>query len=309
MVGDLLVLAVNLLVLVTVVFVGVPLLAVWLLRRARPGGWVGRDRRVGRDPVGRVLTGGGAGLLAVVAVANRSVGALACAVLLLLVVRYRPRRGDVIVRDRGAVLRRRIARIDPSALPGAWARPLRQAVDARRRYGAAVRRSGRGAVRERMADLAADVDRAVLEAHDRARRGAELEAAARAIPRERPSADALRGLVARAAAGVRGPQPATAPPSHPATAPPRPVAVRDERLTAARAARGAARRRLLASAAEERLQLQVLVARLDEACGVAAELALDAPTALPAGAPDAGCELLDRLTALHGALAEATGPR
>lgn len=281
-VGDLIVFALDLLVLVTAVFVAVPLLAVWLLRR---------DRRVGQ-----ALTGVVTGLLGLLALAHRSLTALACATLLLLAVRYRPVGAGSIVRDRTAPLRRRVARIDPGALPVAWARPLREALEARRRFAAAVRRAGRGALRERMTELAADVDRALLHARDRARRGSELEAAARALPAPR-RADALRGMVARAAEGWPGP-----------------LAPQDQRLVAARDAQVAARDRLLRAAAEERVQLQVIVARLDEASCAAAELAAGAPTGLPMGAPagigqgdgDGTAELLDRLAALRGALTEAT---
>jgi hypothetical protein len=181
--------------------------------------------------------------------------------------------------------RRRRARIDPSALPGIWSRLLREALAAREQFVATIRRMPRGPLREHLEGLRGDVDLALSHAWDRARRGAELERAGAQID---AAARASSRTTARWGRGWR------------------PV-VEDQRVIAAQRSRNAAAQRLAASLAEERAQLQVLVARLGEAACSAAELSVagTAPAVGPGSGDDVAAELVDRLTALRDALAEA----
>lgn len=187
------------------------------------------------------------------------------------------------VRLRG---RRRRTRIDPAALGGIWSKLLGEALAARGQFTAAVRRAPRGAIRERLAELSDEVEEAVGHAWDRARRGAELERTAAEIAGA--SRDSGR-LTKRWGRGW-----------HPI--------VEDQRVVDARRARDAAASRLAASIDEERTQLQVLVARLSEAACHAAELSVASrPAVLGPGTPDdLAADLVDRLAALRGALAEAS---
>ncbi len=181
---------------------------------------------------------------------------------------------------------RRRTRIDTTTLTGAWSRLMNEALSARTQFTAAVRRAPRGAIRERLADLTAEVDVAVAHAWERARRGAELDRAAAEIAATARSSN--RGSQ-RWGRGWR------------------PI-VEDERVTEARRARDAAAHRLATSIAEERAQLQVLVARLTEAACHATELSVIGISATPSGGtPEqlAG-DLVNRLATLRGALAEAS---
>lgn len=230
------------------------------------------------------------GLLLLAAVAQSALVLAVAAVFALWSVVPSWRRRERVTRPPAASGRRsRRARIDPSAMHGIWSRLLREALAAREQFAAAIGRTPPGPIREHLADLAADVDVALHQAWERARRGAELERAGAEID---AAGRASRHATARWGRGWR------------------PV-VEDQRVVAAERARNAAAQRLAASLAEERAQLQVLVARLGEAACSAAELShASGAHALGVGAPDdvAG-ELVDRLTALRGALAEASRPR
>ncbi len=81
----------------------------------------------------------------------------------------------------------------------------------------------------------------------------------------------------------------------------------DPRVREAQRSRDQAAARLGAALAEERAQLQVLVARLGEAACSAAELSAAGQGVLaPLPGPDRSRELVDRLTSLRAALAEAS---
>lgn len=190
--------------------------------------------------------------------------------------------GGARVRFRG---RRRRTRIDPATLGGIWSSLLGEALAARGQFTAAVRRAPHGAIRERLAELSGEVEEAVGHAWDRARRGAELERTAAEIA---GAARGSRRLVQRWGRGWR------------------PI-VEDPQVVDAYRARDAAAARLIASIDEERTQLQVLVARLSEAACHAAELSIARRPAVlgPGGPDDLAADLVDRLAALRGALAEA----
>lgn len=181
--------------------------------------------------------------------------------------------------------RRRRARIDPSAVNGIWSKLLREALTARSQFTAAVRRTARGPIREQLVDLSDEMDAALDHAWECARRGSALERAAGDIEVAR------RASARNGARWARGWRPIPA----------------DERVLAAQRDRDAAARRLAASIAEERAQLQVLVARLVQAACSAAELSIAAgPAALgPGSRDDLARELVDRLSALRAALEEA----
>lgn len=184
---------------------------------------------------------------------------------------------------------KRVTRIDPSAVGGLWSRMLRSALAARQQFVAAARRAPAGAIREQLEDLTAEVDRAVLHAWELARRGAELERAGNEIEAANRAA---RRSAQRWGRGWRmGPE--------------------DDRVVAAQHARDQAARRLIRAIDEERAQLQVLVARLGEAACSAAELAAAgrARAITASSETDRGVELVDRLTALRGALAEVSAIR
>lgn len=181
---------------------------------------------------------------------------------------------------------RRRVRVDPAAVNGIWSRLLREALAARAQFTAALRRTPRGAIREQLAGLSDEVDAALNHAWECARRGSALERAATDIESAR-RASARNGV--RWGRGWR------------------PIPT-DGRVLAAQRDRDAAARRLAASIAEERAQLQVLVARLVESACSAAELSIAAgPAALgPGSRDDVARELVDRLAALRAALEDAT---
>lgn len=192
------------------------------------------------------------------------------------------------IRVRGPAGRRR-TRIDTTALTGIWSRLMNEALSARNQFTAAVRRAPRGAIRERLAELSDEVDVAVTHAWDRARRGAELDRAAGEI------AAAARSSNRGAARWGRGWRPL----------------LEDQRVIDARRDRDAAAQRLATAIAEERAQLQILVARLTEAACHATELSLAHTAITPTGdTPERlATDLVDRLTALREALAEASSTR
>lgn len=187
---------------------------------------------------------------------------------------------------RRAGRRRRRVHIDPSAVSGIWSKLLREALAARTQFAAAVRRTPRGPIREQLDDLSVEVDAALDHAWECARRGSALERAATDIE------------VARRASARNGARWGRSW---------RPLPT-DERVLAAQRDRDAAAHRLAASIAEERAQLQVLVARLVESACSAAELSIAAgPAALgPGSRDDVARELVGRLSALRAALEEAT---
>ncbi len=238
-------------------------------------------RRQGFTTALRVLGAAGLGLLALV---NASVTLAVLAVLLwflpLLRLPHVPRAGG---------RRRRSRRIDPSAVTGIWSRLLREALAAESQFTAAYRRTPRGGIRDRLGELRGEVDVALEQAWDLARRGAALERSAAEIELARRATFRAQPRWSRGW---------------------RPV-VPDERVLAAQRSRDAAARRLAESIAEDRAQLQVLVARLGEAACSAVELSAIAgrPAVGPGTHDDVARELVDRLTALRGALAEATAVR
>ncbi|MPZ88533.1 MAG: hypothetical protein GEU81_10755 [Nitriliruptorales bacterium] len=185
--------------------------------------------------------------------------------------------------------RKKVAKIDPSALGGLWSRLLRSALAAREQFAAATRRAPAGAIREQLDDLTAEVDRALLHAWELARRGAELEGAGNQIEA------ANRAARRSALRWGRGWRPAP----------------EDDRVVEAQQARDEAARRLIRAIDEERAQLQVLVARLGEAACSAAELAATGQSRAISATSEAdlGGELVDRLTALRGALVEISAIR
>lgn len=181
--------------------------------------------------------------------------------------------------------RRRRRRIDPALVSGFWSKLLREALTAQAQFMAAIRRTPRGAIRERLADLSGEVEAALDHAWERARRGSALERAAGDIELAR------RASARNSTRWGRGWRPI----------------LTDERVLAAQRDRDAAARRLAASIAEERAQLQVLVARLVEAACSAAELSIAAGPAVlgPSSGDDVARELVERLATLRAALEEA----
>lgn len=227
-------------------------------------------------------------LLAGLALSTRSPG-VGMLLLVGLVLVLPARRGGAPRRSlpfgRGG--RRTRLRIDPSAVGGVWSRLLREAMSARDQFVATGRRAPSGAIRDQLTDLQTEVDHALAQAWDRARRGWELEGAAAGI------AAAARAHRPRARWG-QGWWVA-------------PEEWRDPRVRDANRSRDEAAARLAAAMAEQRAQLQVLVARLGEAACSAAELSVAAggvPAAVPGA--DRSRELVDRLTHLRAALTEAT---
>jgi hypothetical protein len=258
--------------LVLLLLIGIPLLVVWAgTRSSRP------------LLVLRMLWAGGLFLLAVTL---RNPWLVGGAAMLLLW----PGAGLTQMWGAGAVRlpdpgRRRRRRIDPAGLTGIWSRLLTEALAAREQFAAAVRRTPRGPLREQLTGLTPEVDLAVGHAYDRARRGADLDrSAAEIIAASRSSSRATQRW-------GRGWRPLN----------------EDQRVVAAQRARDVAAGRLASAITEERAQLQVLVARLAEAACHAAELSVASgnPSLTP-GRPDVAGDLVERLSALRGALAEAS---
>lgn len=275
---------INVVIMTMLLVFGMPLLAAWFATR-RPG----------------VLTA----LRGVIAVSMGLLGLVNSNVFLVLAglvvavwprslgrgerVRVRPPVAGVRLPSRDRARARKSMRIDPSAVGGLWSRLLRSALAAREQFGAAARRAPVGAIREQLDDMTAEVDRALLHAWELARRGFELERAGNEIEAANRAAHRSAQRLGR---GWRfGPE--------------------DRRVVEAQRARDDAARRLLRAIDEERAQLQVLVARLGEAACSAAELSAAAQTRalLPSPEIDPAGELVDRLTALRGALAEASAIR
>jgi len=205
--------------------------------------------------------------------------------LLLLVPQMRSGSGPRLALPARGGGRRRRTRIDPSAVGGIWSALLRDAVAARDQFVAVARRAPAGAIRDQLTDLRADVDHALAQAWDRARRGWDLEGAAAgaaaAASAQRPRARWGRGW-------------SVGPEWH------------DPRVREAQRSRDEAAARLAAAVAEERAQLQVLVARLGEAACSAAELsAAGQGVVAPLPGSDRSRELVDRLSSLRAALTEA----
>jgi hypothetical protein len=265
--------ALVLVVIVTLMLVvAAPLLAGWLT-----------TRRPGLLQALRVVVAGGVGLLSLVtALVGAGNSSLVLLVIALMVAMW-PRGLTGGVRLRTDRLGRRPERIDPSTLGGIWYRLMRDALAARSQYKAAVRRAPRGAIRERLADLAGEVDLALSHAWARAKRGAALERAGAEIDAATRSS---RRAVQRWGRGWMVPP-------------------EDARVVEAQRARDAAARRLSIAIGEERAQLQVLVARLGEAACSAAELSIAGLPAPPLGDAALAGELVERLDALRWALTEA----
>jgi hypothetical protein len=272
---------INVVIMTMLLVVGMPLLAAWFATR-RPG----------------ILTA----LRTVIAVSLGLLGVVNANVLLVLgalALGFWPRTpASRRVRVQGPPGRarrpgglgihgRRGTRIDPSAVGGVWSRLLRSALAAREEFAAAARRAPAGAIREQLDDLTGEVDRLLLQAWDLAQRGAELERSGREIH--------AASLAAKRSAQRWGQRPGP----------------EDHRVVEAQRAHDEATGRLIRAIDEERTQLRILVARLGEAACSAAELAAAGRVrALPAAAGgDLGGELVDRLTALRGALAEASAIR
>jgi len=176
-------------------------------------------------------------------------------------------------------------RVDPSALGPVWARLLREGMAAAEQFDAAVKRCRRGPLRDSLDELRAEARHALRTAGDHARRGDELDRARRDLGRVRRAA-----MRAQWRAGAwRSPS--------------------DVRVVDADRSRREGIARLDAAIAQERAALEVCVARLVAAACEAAELAAGSAPALPTGATTDGTELLDRLTALRGALAEVAEHR
>lgn len=185
--------------------------------------------------------------------------------------------------------RDRHERVDPATLGAVWARLLREGGAAVDQFDAAVRRCRRGPIRERLDDLRAEARIALRTAEGHACRGHELERARKDLGNARRAA-----VRAQWRAGAWR-QPA------------------DDRVVDADRSRSEAVARLEAAIGEERAALDVCVARLVAAACDAAELAAGrvpgSGTALPVGPSDDGAELLERLRALRGALAEVADHR
>lgn len=185
--------------------------------------------------------------------------------------------------------RDRYQRVDPATLGAVWARLLREGAAGVEQFDAAVRRCRRGPLRERLDDLRGEARLALRTAEGHARRGDELERARKHL-----------GSARRAAARAQWRAGAWRQPA-------------DGRTVDADRSRREAVARLEAAIGEERAALEVCVARLVAAACDAAELAAGrvpgSDAALPTGTPGDGAELLERLTALRGALAEVADHR
>jgi len=255
----------NIVIASAVVALALPLLAMWL----------GTRRRGVATALRAVVAGG----LVLLGLANGAVPVLIGGILVMLW----PRRLVVGGRRRSLAPSSRVRRVESGAVHGEWGRLLRQALAARAQFDAAIRRAPDGVVRAQLRDLVASVDAAVSSADEVARRGAELERAAADL-----------GVRAGRRGPFRGGDRHRTPP--------------DPRVVEAVRARDAASARLATAIGKERAELHVLVARLGQAACSAAELASYAASTPVAPGPgshrDSTEDLLDRLEALRGALAE-----
>ena len=272
-------LLVSVLAGLALVVVGVPVAVVAVATRTRS--------QFGR----RLLLGAGAALLAVLLArvapplpAWALVGLVGLIMLAPLPARRGPRLALPAGPGRG---RDRRGRVDPGALDGIWARLVQEALDARAQFLAAAKRAPAGAIRERLTELRGEIDHALAQAWQRAQRGWELERSAEHLT---PAAGRQRARWGRGWSLGQDD-------------------VYDPRVAEATRARDRAAGRLRLAVAEERAQLQVVVARLSEAACSAAELSVVATGVLdtPAEA-DRTRELVDRLGALRTALTEVANP-
>jgi len=270
----------NVIVAILLLFVGLPVLTTVLAVAGRRA----------RAFLGALAAVGGGTLLAAGRFAPAGPGAggwlLLGLAFLLLVPQLRSGSRPRLALPARAGGRPRRMRIDPSAVGGIWSALLRDAVAARDQFVAVGRRAPAGAIRDQLNDLRADVDHALGQAWDRARRGWELEGAAAGVAAaasaQRPRARWGRGWFV-------GPE------------------WHDPRVREAQRSRDQAAARLAAALAEERAQLQVLVARLGEAACSAAELSAAGQGVLaPVPGTDRSRELVDRLSSLRAALTEAS---
>ncbi len=150
--------------------------------------------------------------------------------------------------------RHRGARVDPMAISEPWRGFVREALDAQRRYGKAVRSADPGPLRDRLAEIGERIDAGVQECWRVARRGDALVDAIGNL-----GGESVAGELQRAKAAARA----------------TPGEAQDETVEALQAQYDSYER-LAKVARDAQERLQVLDARLDEAVARAVELALRA---------------------------------
>lgn len=176
------------------------------------------------------------------------------------------------------------AQIDARKLREPWRWYVKEALDARRRYGQSLESADDGPLRDRLREIGGRVDDAVEECWRIANRGQQLEQAQRQLVPENELARKLRAL-------EEGPASAS-----------------NEPLAAALRSQVETYRRISGSVQDAQNRLRVLEARLDETVARAVELGLRVDDPIELGGLGADVEaLVTELEALRRGLDETAG--